>query len=164
MTGEPVSGGGAVRRAWMRMGALALVVLALDQVTKVVIRETVERGDAVQVLLGFELVNVRNRGIAFGLFDDGGALLLVLTALTLAFLVAWFATEPTRHGLWLAIGLLVGGAVGNLADRVRAGEVTDFLDLPGWPAFNVADVGITGGVLILVLIALSGGREAGPEP
>ena len=63
--------------------------------------------------------------------------------------------------MWVAIGLLAGGAVGNLADRVRAGAVTDFIDLPPWPPFNLADVAITAGVLLLVLIYL---REAEREP
>ena len=68
-----------------------------------------------------------------------------------------FARNPTRPGMWVAVGLLAGGALGNLADRVRAGAVTDYVDLLSWPPFNLADVSITLGV---VLLALSYLREA----
>lgn len=148
------------------MGALALIVLALDQATKALVRTAVERGESVDVALGLEIVNVRNPGIAFGLLQDGGAVLLLVAAVTLSLLVAWFATGPTRPGLWIAVGLLIGGALGNLLDRLRDGEVTDFIDPPLWPAFNVADIGITFGVLLLILIALTGddqGSNQGDE-
>lgn len=141
------------------MAVLAAVVLGLDQATKALVRGAVGRGERIDVVLGLEIVNVRNPGIAFGLFEDGGLLLLAITAGTLSLLVAWFATGPTRPGLWIAVGLLIGGAAGNLLDRLREGEVTDFIDPPLWPAFNVADIAITFGVLLLILIALSGGEE-----
>lgn len=140
------------------MALVGVAVLALDQVTKAAVRESIERGGEVDVVLGIELVNVRNRGIAFGLLSDGGVLLVVVTLATLAVLIGWFATNPSREGLWLAIGLLTGGAIGNLVDRLREGEVTDFLDLPHWPAFNVADIAITAGVVVLILVALVGDR------
>jgi signal peptidase II len=146
------------------MAAVGVAVLALDQLTKAAIRETVERGDGVELVLGIEIVNVRNRGIAFGLLEDGGALLVAVTAVTLAVLIAWFATNPSRPALWLAIGLLAGGAVGNLVDRLRDGEVTDFIDVAGWPAFNVADIAITAGVAVLILIAATGDRSGRSAP
>jgi len=142
------------------MATLAAVVLVLDQATKALVRGSVGRGERVDVALGIEIVNVRNPGIAFGLLQDGGGLLLAVTAATLAVLIAWFAADPARSGLWIAVGLLTGGAVGNLLDRLREGEVTDFIDPPLWPAFNLADIAITFGVLTVVLIALGGGEEA----
>jgi signal peptidase II len=138
------------------MAAVGATVVALDQATKAVVRGSVERGGEVDLALGIQIVNVRNRGIAFGLLQDGGALLLVVTLVTLTILIGWFATDASRRGLWLAIGLLTGGAIGNLIDRLREGEVTDFLDLPRWPAFNVADIAITAGVVVLILYALTG--------
>jgi signal peptidase II len=166
-----LTGGGthpeAAIAAWARMGALAAAVLALDQLTKAIVRAVVERGQPVDLILGFEIVNVRNPGIAFGLLDQGGALLLIVTAATLTILVAWFASGPTRPGLWIAVGLLVGGAIGNLTDRVREGKVTDFIDPPLWPAFNVADIAITFGVIAIVLLALFGDgaeRDDGEGP
>lgn len=141
------------------MALVGVAVLALDQLTKAAVRESIERGGGVDVILGIELVNVRNRGIAFGLLSDGGVLLVVVTLATLAVLIGWFAANPSREGLWLAIGLLTGGAIGNLVDRLREGEVTDFLDLPRWPAFNVADIAITAGVVVLILVAVAGDRS-----
>jgi len=70
----------------------------------------------------------------------------------------WFAVDPARPGMWLAVGLLAGGALGNLADRARADAVTDFIDPPIWPTFNLADVAITLGAIVLVLAAM------GPRP
>jgi signal peptidase II len=68
--------------------------------------------------------------------------------------IIWFAVAPGRPGLWLAVGLLTGGALGNLIDRVRDSAVTDFLDPPLWPAFNVADIAVTLGALTLALVVL----------
>jgi signal peptidase II len=77
---------------------------------------------------------------------------LSLTLGALALLLVYFVFNSERPDLWLAVGLLTGGALGNLADRVRSGAVIDFLDLPAWPAFNLADVAIVGGVAVLILI------------
>ena len=112
---------------------------------------------------GVDLVHVRNRGIAFGLLDGRSVVLTVLTAAALALLVVYFALHSTRPVLWLATGLLLGGALGNLVDRVRDDAVTDFIDLPLWPAFNLADAAITIGVVVL-LISLEMGRAGGPGP
>jgi signal peptidase II len=71
-----------------------------------------------------------------------------------------FQRNPTRPGMWIAVGLLAGGAIGNLADRVRADAVTDYIQLPHWPAFNLADIAVTVGVIILALAYL---REREPE-
>jgi signal peptidase II len=76
----------------------------------------------------------------------------------------WFALDPGRPGLWLAVGLLTGGALGNLADRVRIDAVTDFIDPPLWPAFNVADIAITFGALGLVLASLAPAEGGGDAP
>jgi signal peptidase II len=82
---------------------------------------------------------------------------LVVTIAALALVLAWFARDPTRPWLWLGAGLLAGGAVGNLIDRVRLDAVTDFLDPPLWPAFNLADIAITVGAVVLILVSLEGG-------
>jgi signal peptidase II len=78
----------------------------------------------------------------------------VVAAVALALLLAWVALRPSAPWMWLAAGLLAGGALGNVVDRVRDGAVTDFLDPPLWPAFNVADVAITIGVAALALSVL----------
>jgi signal peptidase II len=149
-----------VRSPWLRAGGLALLVLALDQATKALVRSGVRHGERENVFLGVDLVNVRNRGIAFGLWDDGGTLLTVLTLAALALLVGYFVARPDRPLGWLPTGLLVGGAAGNMVDRLRDGAVTDFIDLPFWPSFNLADVSITLGVLSLLYVLEGGGRRA----
>ena len=144
-----------------RAAAVALAAIALDQVTKAIVRGQVLPGERIDVLGdGLGIVRVANRGIAFGLLDDAGSLVLVVAAVAFAALLGFFLASAERPGLWLPIGLLAGGAIGNLVDRIREGFVTDFIDLPRWPAFNVADMEITTGVLILVLIYLRGAEGA----
>jgi signal peptidase II len=130
----------------------AVVVVALDQVVKALVRSGLEPGERHDLVLGIELVNVRNSGIAFGLLSDGGALLVVGTAVALLALVFFFVTHSGRRLVWLPTGLLLGGAVGNLIDRALEGSVTDFVKLPHFPAFNVADMAITVGVVVLVYV------------
>ena len=100
-----------------------------------------------------------NSGIAFGFLAGGGALLVAGMAVALIALLAFFATHAGRRLIWLPTGLLLGGAFGNLIDRARDGSVTDFLKLPHWPAFNVADIAITCGVVALILVVERGGRR-----
>jgi signal peptidase II len=149
--------------AWARAALVVLCVVVVDQVSKAIVVDQIPRGDRRAVFPGVELVHVRNRGIAFGLLDGRSIALTALTVAALALLVGYFALHTDRALLWLATGLLLGGALGNLLDRVRDDAVTDFIDLPLWPAFNVADMAITAGVLVL-LAALEMGRESGAEP
>ena len=149
--------------AWARAALVVLGVVVVDQVTKAIVIDQIPRGDRRAVLPGVELVHVRNRGIAFGLLDGRSIALTALTVAALALLVGYFALHTNRPLLWLATGLLLGGALGNLLDRIRDDAVTDFIDLPLWPAFNVADMAITAGVLVL-LAALEMGREGAAEP
>jgi signal peptidase II len=137
-------------RAWLRAGLVFAAVVALDQATKAIIRSSIPRGGTETFFLGINLVNTRNTGVAFGLLSGGGALVVAIIAIALAALVAYFATHAEQPLLWLPTGLLLGGAVGNLLDRLRGDAVTDFIDLPLWPPFNVADTAITFGVLSLL--------------
>jgi signal peptidase II len=132
--------------------AVALATVAADQAVKALVRTTIERGEEVELLLGIQLVNVRNRGIAFGLFAGGGAVLVIFAVAALAALLIFFARHRDRPLVWLPTGLLIGGALGNLLDRTLEGAVTDFVDLPLWPAFNLADVAITLGVISLLYV------------
>jgi len=147
-----------------RAAAVAAVAVALDQITKAVVRGQVSPGNPVDFLPGVDIVRVANRGIAFGLLDEAGSLVLVLAALAFAGLLAMFLAASDRRGLWLPIGLLAGGATGNLIDRIHEGAVTDFVDIGPWPAFNLADVEITVGVVILVLMYAFGPEPDGEEP
>jgi signal peptidase II len=135
-----------------RAAAVALATVAADQAVKALVRTTIERGEEVELLLGIQLVNVRNLGIAFGLFAGGGAVLVIFAVAALAALLVFFARHRDRPLVWLPTGLLIGGALGNLLDRTLEGAVTDFVDLPLWPAFNLADVAITLGVISLLYV------------
>ena len=145
--------------AWARAGLTVGVVILVDQVTKKLARDGLRPGEEDPILPALKLVNVRNEGVAFGIDAGGKTLVLALVALALLALVLYFARHTARPLIWLPTGLLVGGALGNIVDRVRDGAVTDFLKLPAWPAFNVADVAITVGVLALVMV-LEGRRES----
>ena len=149
----------------VRFGLIvAGVVLALDQVSKVLIIHFFDTGDAgiVQVVPGFfNMVLVWNRGISFGMLSNDLALgPWVLSAFAVAITIGLFIwlRQATRRFVAAALGLTIGGAIGNVIDRVRFGAVFDFLDFYvggwHWPAFNLADAAITVGVGALFLVAL----------
>jgi signal peptidase II len=138
--------------ALARAGALGAAVVGLDQLLKHTVVQGIAVGQKENFIPGVHLVHVRNTGVAFGFFSGGGTLVLVLTLAALSLLVGYFVLHPNRRGLWIPTGLLVGGAIGNLVDRLANGAVTDFIKLPFWPAFNVADMAITFGVLALLYV------------
>jgi signal peptidase II len=144
--------------AFMRAGIVLAAVIAADQLSKHFVRADIPVGQVNKFLPAVNLVDVRNTGVAFSLFSGGGALVLAFTFVALAGLVAYFSFRPDKPGLWIPTGLLVGGAIGNLIDRVIHGAVTDFIKLPLWPAFNIADMSITFGVLSLLYV-LEGPRR-----
>jgi signal peptidase II len=145
-----------------RAGVVAVATVAADQAVKALVRSSIGRTEGVDLILGIKIVNVRNRGIAFGMFSGGGALLVLFAVAALAALLVFFIRHRDRPLVWLPTGLLIGGAAGNLIDRTREGAVTDFLDFPAWPAFNLADVAITFGVLTLLYV-LEGPPRHGPR-
>jgi signal peptidase II len=152
---------GAARSAWLRAGAVLVVVLVADQWSKRAVEGGITRGEERGVLPGVELVYTRNRGVAFGFLPGNHLIITILIGVALGALLVYFARHAERPRLWLPTGLLLGGALGNVLDRVRHGSVTDFVKLPlGWPPFNIADASITIGILIL-LVLLDGSRRAG---
>jgi signal peptidase II len=146
-------------RAWSWALVSASIVVVLDQTTKQAAAAAIDPGHPDQIIFGIDITNVRNRGVAFGLLGGGGDLVVIVTVATIALLLVYFAFHAARPGLWLVVGLGVGGALGNLADRVRIGAAIDFIDPPLWPAFNLADVAIVGGVAWLALMLLSPEHE-----
>jgi signal peptidase II len=140
--------------AWGRVAVVAAGVIALDQATKALVRATVDEGERIAVVPGVAIVHTRNTGVAFGALSGGGAVVTLVVALALALLLVYFATHVRRPLFWLPTGMLLGGAAGNVIDRVRQGSVTDFVKLPlGWPPFNLADVSITVGIVLLFVVA-----------
>lgn len=151
----------------------APLVLAADVASKAAARSALEPGDAVQIVGDFVRLRLGvNSGIAFGLLTDGGGVLVWLTALIGTALVAWLVASVRSGASWrrtLPLGLIIGGAFGNVVDRAPDGLVTDVIDIGlgalRWPAFNLADVAIVVGVLGLILLgAADGGAKRGsPE-
>jgi signal peptidase II len=140
------------RAAWLRASLVLAAVVAVDQGVKLWVTGALERGERRDLLPLVDLVNSRNTGVAFGLLQDSAALVGVAVGLAVAALLVFFARNARRPVLWLPVGMLLGGAVGNVIDRVREGAVIDFLKLPAWPAFNVADAAITVGVVVLFVV------------
>lgn len=135
-------------------GLTAIAVLAVDQAVKVAVRGSLQPGEEREVLGSVvQLTYVRNTGIAFGQLSDSGVLVALLVAGAVGVLLWYFLTHLETPWIWLPAGMVVGGALGNVIDRVGQGAVTDYVKLPGWPSFNVADVCITGGVILMVVVA-----------
>jgi signal peptidase II len=142
----------STRAAWARATGVLGIVVGLDQLTKRLASDSIAIGEERAVFPAVQLVHVRNQGVAFGAFAGGHTVVLGVIGVALAGLVIYFVTHVRRPLLWLPTGLLVGGAAGNIVDRARDGAVTDFIKLPLWPAFNVADLAITIGVLALLYV------------
>ena len=136
-----------------RAVAVVGLTVAVDQATKAIAVASLERGEEVNVFLGLDMTYVRNEGVAFGALSGGGPLLVIAIALALGGLAIYFVLNSGTRLLWLPVGLILGGALGNLADRAREGAVVDFIDPIAWPAFNLADTAIVFGVLGLLYVA-----------
>jgi signal peptidase II len=150
---------------WLGLGLVLVAAVAADQLTKHVVSTDLALDEDVHVLGPFSIHHVQNSGIAFGLFASATALVTLLTAVAVAWMLVFFVRSGSRHPvLPAALGLLIGGSVSNLVDRVRLGHVTDFLDFQGWPAFNLADTFIVVGVGILLLALIVSDRAAKPPP
>ena len=140
--------------------ATAGLVVAVDQATKQLAATNIAIGDKVGVIPGLDFTSTRNTGVAFGALEGGGLVVAILIGASLALLVAYFVANREKPWLWLPVGMLLGGALGNLADRAREGAVIDFIDPIAWPAFNVADSCIVIGVVVLLWVVEGGERRA----
>ena len=147
-------------QGWARVAATLVAVVAVDQLTKLAADGGIARGDSINVFFGLDLTNSRNSGVAFGFLDGEGWVVGALIAVALVALVVWFALNAARAWLWLPVGLLLGGAIGNLIDRAREGAVIDFIDPIVWPAFNIADACIVVGVLAMLYVMEGPDRRA----
>ncbi len=139
-------------RTALRAVLVAAGVVALDQAVKAVVRSQIGPFEQIHVIPGVKLVHTENSGVAFSVLSGGGPLVVIVALLALGALLAFFLTHLHRRLVWLPTGLLLGGAAGNLIDRIRVGSVTDFIKFPHWPAFNVADIAVTFGVIALIYV------------
>jgi signal peptidase II len=150
----------AGRRQWVGLLAVVLAVIAADQITKWIVTSDLRLYDSAGVIGPFSIHRVENSGIAFGLFSSATPIVTFFTAGAVAWMLIFFARSGARHPvLPVALGLLIGGSISNLADRVRLGHVTDFLDFGWWPAFNLADTFIVIGVAILLVALIVADRR-----
>ena len=150
--------------------ATAIAVVVLDQLSKTAVREYFAghpAGEHEHITSFFNIVLIHNRGMSFGLFNGGGGLnapLFLLVAAAIVTVLIYWLSRVGSPLLATAIGLIIGGAIGNVVDRVRLGAVVDFLDFHvgrwHWPAFNVADSAICVGVAVMLLDGLLLRREA----
>lgn len=152
------------QRRWIRFVAVAVLVLVLDQVTKAAIRGSLEPRERVDLIPGLQISRVANEGIAFGLFPGRQSIVAVLTVVALSAIAIALAGLVARNAtVAVGAGLLVGGSLGNLTDRLTLGHVVDFIDFARWPAFNVADCGITIGA-VLIVVGLMQDAEGDEQP
>ena len=144
------------------MAAVGVVVLALDQVTKLLVDGNIEQGTSEDLVLGIRLVNTRNTGVAFSSLQGAGPIIGVIVAIALGALLVYFARNASKPLIWLPTGMLLGGALGNVVDRIREGAVIDFIKVVDfWPAFNVADSAVTVGVVLLLWVMERRGAPQG---
>ena len=148
---------------WGGLAAVALAAVLADQVTKRIVTHTLGLDQAEHVIGPLSIHHVQNSGIAFGLFSSATVGVTVVTAIAVVWMLVFFARSGARHPvLPAALGLLIGGSVSNLLDRIRLGHVTDFIDFRYWPAFNLADSFIVIGVAILLGALVASDRK--PQP
>jgi signal peptidase II len=147
---QPAARAGSLQ--WAGLAAVAIAAIVADQVTKRAIEHRLALDETHRVLPFVTITHVRNSGIAFGIFPGRLGIVSLLTAAAVVWMLVHFARSGSRHVLFpVALGLLVGGSVSNLADRVRDGHVTDFIHVSHWPTFNLADSFIVTGVALLAL-------------
>jgi signal peptidase II len=143
------------------MSVIAAAAVLADQLTKHLVAGGLRVGEAVELLGPLSIQHVRNTGIAFGLFADATTLVALLTAVAIGGMFWFFGRAGRRHPLLpVSLGLVLGGSVSNLVDRVRLGYVTDFIDFDYWPAFNLADTFIVTGVALLFVSLVAADRSS----
>jgi len=148
---------------WLALAAIAFAAIAADQLTKYIVTSRLALDDGVHVVGPFWIHHVQNSGIAFGLFSSATLVVTIVTGIAVIWMLAFFARSGSRHPvLPAALGLLIGGSVSNLVDRIRLHHVTDFIDVNWWPAFNLADSFIVVGVAILLAALIAADRKPRP--
>ncbi|MBS3899091.1 MAG: signal peptidase II [Dethiobacter sp.] len=142
---------------------IALLIILIDQLTKLLIVNTMSQNESIPVITNiFHITYVHNFGAAFGLLAHRTGFFILVTVVLVLLLLAFLRYLPKEQKLLRsALVLLLGGATGNLIDRVRVGYVIDFFDFRVWPVFNVADIAIVFGIGLLILDLTRNAREKG---
>lgn len=140
---------------------VAILVVVIDQITKAIVRGAIPIGESLTLIPGFVyLTHIANSGAAFGILQNYRAIFFVAAAIVIGLIFYFQRTlAKDNRGMNLLLGLVMGGAIGNLIDRVAIGAVTDFVDFRFWPVFNVADSAIVVGAIFLGIIILGLAKE-----
>lgn len=153
-------------KRYLLSGIIALVVIITDQITKSIIKADIPLYKSIPVVDGFlNITHIKNTGGAFGILSGMNSLFFIIASSIALLIVILYLIRLPENNLWLitSLSLISGGAIGNMIDRVRSGEVIDFIDLFydrfHWPAFNIADSSITIGVFILFINLLTFRKE-----
>lgn len=166
--GAPVAAAERKESHWLSFFLVAAAIVVLDQISKRYIDANLALGASwPDASWPVRIMHVKNTGAAFSMLQNQTLFLTVMSVVGLGAIVLYFLYRPSDHPLLrFALALQLGGAVGNLIDRARYGEVTDFIKAPHWPVFNVADSAISIGVTMVIVLLLffgDGGRKAGAE-
>ena len=145
------------RRLWLVLSiATACSIIALDRITKIIFSDMLSVGESIPLIRNFfHITLVHNTGIAFGLFKDQGIIFVIIPIIVIIFIVWYLHHHKTQEDVKpihvFAFSLILGGAIGNLIDRISLGYVVDFFDFRIWPVFNIADSAITIGITLILL-------------
>lgn len=136
------------------MFLIIIVLLAADQISKMILRSWLAPGDSVDLLIGLRIEHIENRGIAFGMLNNHGGLIIFISLMVVLILVVASLAARNDGDVFWPLVFLVAGSAGNLIDRFARGSVTDFIRFPYWPAFNLADIFIFIGVILLFRVLI----------
>lgn len=141
---------------YLAFAGTLLGVLAVDQAVKAIVVANVEPGTSYRLFPGVDITHIRNSGAAFGLFAGNGQVIFWVALVAVVITLLWFFGSRGASSVWyyVALGLIIGGAVGNLTDRIFRGNVVDYIDVGWWPVFNVADIAVVVGVITLMALVL----------
>lgn len=132
-----------------------IITVAVDQVTKALVSALVAPGSSVTLIPHvLSITHTTNKGAAFGLLAGSGQIVFWSALVVVAIMLIWFYRAHEQKNVWsfIALGLMIGGAVGNLVDRIFRGRIVDFIDVGWWPVFNMADIAIVAGVIMLIVV------------
>lgn len=144
---------------------IAGFVIVCDQLSKFLVRQFLLQGQSLALVKGvFHITLIKNPGASFGIFPNKAPLFLIFSiAIIIGIIIYSIVSRPRQRGAQIALGLALGGATGNLIDRLMFGKITDFLDFKVWPVFNIADTAVVVGLFMILSFILWGGTEKEKE-
>lgn len=140
---------------------ISIPVIIIDQILKIIVERNIPRGFRIKVIEGFlNISHVTNDGAAFGILRGWNWGFVIIAIIAIIFIIFYYKRFQESFWMRISLGFLLGGAIGNLIDRIRLGHVTDFIDFRFWPAFNVADISVSIGAVMLIIYMFKYSEEA----